>query len=81
MADLDLSIVGAPAPTLPPANIFEFIFANPLRKGGPVAQHAPDNQSRNHIISNIPPHKPLLVDPLSGRYFPTRVSLILTNLV
>lgn len=66
MSDLELSYVGAPPPTLPSANIFDFIFSNPLRKDGPVSEHAPDLQSRNHIIPNIALHKPLLVDPLTG---------------
>ncbi|KAI5205212.1 hypothetical protein AUEXF2481DRAFT_70643 [Aureobasidium subglaciale EXF-2481] len=66
MSDLELSYVGAPPPSLPPANIFDFIFSNPLRKDGPVSKHAPDAQCRNHVISNIAPHKPLLVDPLTA---------------
>jgi 4-coumarate--CoA ligase len=66
MSNLELSLAGAPPPSLPKANIFEFIFSNPLRKGGLVAQYAPDVQARNHVIPIIPPHKPLLVDPLSG---------------
>ncbi|KAG9904349.1 acetyl-CoA synthetase-like protein, partial [Aureobasidium melanogenum] len=66
MSDLELSYVGAPPPTLPTANLFDFIFSNPLREHGPVSNHAPDAQSRNHIIPNIAPHKPLLVDPLTA---------------
>ncbi|KAG9902541.1 hypothetical protein KCU94_g7321, partial [Aureobasidium melanogenum] len=66
MSDLELSYVGAPPPTLPTANIFDFIFSNPLRKNGPVSSHAPNAQSRNHIIPDIAPHKPLLVDPLTA---------------
>lgn len=65
MSDLELSYAGAAPPTLPTANIFDFIFSNPLRKNGPVAQYAPDAECRNHAISHIAPHKPLLVDPLS----------------
>lgn len=67
MSDLDLSIIGAPPPHLPSANIFDFIFSNPLQKRGPVARHAPNQEAQNHVISKVPPHKPLLVDPQSGR--------------
>lgn len=66
MSDIELSYVGAPPPTLPTSNIFDFIFSNPLRNNGPVSNHAPDVQTRNHTIPNIAPHKPLLVDPLTG---------------
>jgi len=68
MSDLELSYAGAAPPNLPTANIFDFIFSNPLRKNGPVAQYAPDAECRNHAISHIAPHKPLLVDPLSCEY-------------